>query len=96
MYGLPTADGEKIKIIERVTPEWYNLGMQLDFDGTGTTISTIERENHKDLKACCSKMFQHWLKENGLPCTWHTLIKLLRGINKNLAKEIESALMNPL
>ena len=72
---------------------WEDVCAQLNFDEDGTQLSIIDREHPKDLKGCCRAMFKHWLNGNGLPCTWRTLVELLRDLDrKNLAKEIESAL----
>ena len=72
---------------------WEDVCTQLDFDEDGTQLSIINKAHHGDPKACCRAMFRHWINGNGLPCTWRTLVGLLRDLDrKNLAKEIESAL----
>ena len=90
---LRTAQGKKIKIIERVAPFWQSLGDQLDFDKSGSKLATIKAD-HSTSKACCRAMFQHWLSGNGLtPCSWRTLIDLLNDLDEVvLAQDIQSAL----
>ena len=91
---LRTAQGKKIKIIERVAPFWQRLGDQLDFDNNGAKLALIKAEYPTNPVACCRAMFQHWLSENGLtPCSWRTLIDLLDDLDEVvLAQEIQSAL----
>ena len=90
---LRTAQGKKIKIIERVAPFWQRLGDQLDFDNSGSKLATIKAD-HSTSEACCRAMFQHWLSGNGLtPCSWRTLIDLLDDLDEVvLAQDIQSAL----
>ena len=91
---LRVTGGTNIKIIDRMADIWEDVCTQLDFDEDGTQLSIIDREHHGDLKACCRAMFKHWLNGNGLPCTWRTLVELLRDLDKiTLAEEIESALL---
>ena len=89
---LRTANGKKIKIIERVAPFWQSLGDQLNFDESGSKLALIEAD-HSTSEACCRAMFQHWLNGNGVtPCSWCTLIGLLDDLDQEvLAQEIEDA-----
>ena len=89
---LQTANGKKIKIIERVAPFWQSLGDQLDFDESGSKLALIKAD-HSMIEACCRAMFQHWLNGNGVtPCSWRTLIGLLDDLDQEvLAQEIEDA-----
>ena len=91
---LQTAEGKKIKIVERVAPFWQSLGDQLDFDGTGSKLALIKAD-HSTGEACCRAMFQHWLNGNGVrPCSWRKLIKLIDDLDEEvLAQEIEAALL---
>jgi hypothetical protein len=90
---LRTTQGKKIKIIERVAPFWQRLGDQLEFDESGSKVTTIKAD-HSTSEACCRAMFQHWLNGNGLtPCSWRTLIDLLDDLDEVvLAQDIQSAL----
>ena len=87
---LRTANGKKIKIIERVAPFWQSLGDQLDFDESGSKLALIKAD-HSTSEACCRAMFQHWLNGNGItPYSWRTLIGLLDDLDEEvLAQEIE-------
>ena len=94
LHLLRTAQGKKIKIIERVAPFWQSVGDQLDFDDSGSKLALIKAEYPTNPEACCRAMFQHWLSGNGLtPCSWRTLIDLLDDLDEVvLAQEIQSAL----
>jgi NAD-specific glutamate dehydrogenase len=89
---LKTSEGKKIKIIEKVAPKWKVLGFQLEFDEIGAKLDTIKTKNLSDPEECCSEMFQHWLKGNGVrPCSWRKLIELLEDCNfKDLAGQVNS------
>ena len=90
---LRTAQGKKIKIIERIGPFWQRLGDQLDFDNNGSKLALIKAD-HSTSEACCRAMFQHWVSGNGLtPCSWRTLIDLLDDLDEVvLAQDIQRAL----
>ena len=90
---LRTAQGKKIKIIERVSPFWQTIGDQLDFDDRGSKLALIKAEYPTNPVACCRAMFQHWLSGNGLtPCSWRTFIDLLNDLDEAvLAQDIQSA-----
>ena len=91
---LRTAQGKKIKIIEKVAPFWQSLGDHLDFDDNGSKLALIKAEYPTNPVACCRAMFQYWLSGNGLtPCSWRTLIDLLDDLDEVvLAQDIRSAL----
>jgi hypothetical protein len=90
---MRTSQGKKIKIIERVASFWQSLGDQLDFDESGSKVTTIKAD-HSTSEACCRAMFQHWINGNGLtPCSWRTLVDLLDDLDEVvLAQDIQSAL----
>ena len=93
LFIMRTTGGKEIEIIKSVAPIWQDLGDMLDFDDSGSWLSAIEKDHHGDPEACCRAMFQHWIKGYGLPCTWRTLIGLLRDLDREvLAEEIKSAL----
>ena len=92
---LRTAEGKKIKIIERVAPFWQSLGDQLDFDESGSKLALIKAEHPTNPEACCRAMFQHWLNGNGVkPCSWRKLVELIDDLDQEvLAQEIQTALL---
>ena len=92
---LRTAEGKKIKIIERVAPFWQSLGDQLDFDKSGSKLALIKAEHPTNPEACCRAMFQHWLNGNGVrPCSWRKLVELIDDLDQEvLAQEIQTALL---
>ena len=94
MSLLTTPEGKNIRIIKTISPVWKDLGDLLDFDDNGTELDIIAKEHPLDPKACCRAMFQHWLKGNGrIPCTWRTMVKLIKDTNQEtLAEDIETLL----
>ena len=76
---LEGVDGRKVRVIERVAPDWKDLAIALGFDQS--RIKTIERDYRGSREEACQEMFMRWLDgEHDLaqPCTWDTLIKRLR------------------
>ena len=92
---LKTAGGVKIRIINRLAPNWNTVGILLAFDDEGTHVATIDKKHHGDPAACCQAMFQHWLSGNGRkPLTWRHLIELLEDSDQEvLAGEVRNALV---
>ena len=76
---LEGVDGKKVRVIERVAPDWKDLAIALGFDQS--RIKTIEKNYRGSMEEACTEMFMRWLAgEHDLaqPCTWDTLIKCLR------------------
>ena len=91
---LKTTEGQKIRIIGDLAPEWKDFGVSLNFDPDGRTVNLIEAEQKiNGPVACCQAMFQHWLAGNGVPATWGTLIELLQDAEQShLAEQIKGVL----
>ena len=93
---LEDHDGHKIRVIERVAPDWRFLATALGFDKA--RIKIIERDYGRiSVEEACQEMFIRWLNgEHDLkPSTWGTLIQCLtqaglndvaRSLKKILAK----------
>ena len=92
---LKTSSGGKIKIINRLAPNWNIIGILLAFDDEGTQVATIDQKHRGDPVACCQAMFQHWLSGNGCkPLSWRTLIELLEDSDQEvLAGEVRNVLV---
>ena len=76
---LEGVDGRKVRIIERVAPDWKDLAIALGFDQS--RIMIIEEDCRGRVERASQEMFMRWLDgEHDLvqPCTWDTLIKCLR------------------
>ena len=76
---LEGVDGRKVRVIERVAPDWKDLAIALGFDQS--RIKTIEKDYRGSMDEACQEMFMRWLDgEHDLtqPCTWNTLINRLK------------------
>ena len=76
--------------------KWYDLGIDLLEAGDVEELDIISR--NPDIKTCCTKMFQLWLRKQRPTASWNQLINSLRqpGIELNhLATEIEQMLLQP-
>ena len=80
-----------------VGEKWYNLGIELLDPDDVEELDRIEAKHPSDLKKCCTKMFQFWLRKHPT-ASWNQLIIALRqqqpliGLNV-LAWEIEQMLL---
>ena len=82
-----------MKVIESVATDWRKIGALLDFDPAGKRLGIIAATEKDRPEDCCQSMFQHWLKGNGLPATWTTLIRVLEDCELNaVALEVKTAL----
>ena len=76
---LEGVDGRKVRVIERVAPDWKDLAIALGFDQS--RIMIIDEDCRGRVERACQEMFMRWLNgEHDLaqPCTWDTLINRLR------------------
>ena len=91
---LKGVDGGKVRVIERVAPNWKDLAIALGFDQS--RIKTIEKDYRGSMEEACQEMFMRWLDgEHDLaqPCTWDTLIKCLsRAVFRDLAIKLRAIL----
>ena len=71
---LERADGRKIRVIERVAPDWKDLAIAIGFDQS--RIMIIDEDCRGRVEEACRAMFMRWLDEE--LCTWDRLIKCLR------------------
>ena len=70
---LEGVDGRKVRVVERVAPDWKDLAIALGFDQS--RIKTIEKDYRGSMEEACQEMFMRWLAgEHDLaqPCTWDT------------------------
>ena len=76
---LEGVDGKKVRVMERVAPDWKHLAVSLKFDLW--KIRIIEMDHKTSADDACQEMFMRWLDgghDLAQPCTWDTLIKCLR------------------
>ena len=92
LMKLKTTKGDRVNIMESVTPSWKKLGFLMDLDSSGQKVKNIEAEhkqNGQDI--CCQELFTVWL--DGADATWGNLIELLVDLEQNeLAKQVRDAL----
>ena len=93
LSNFKSKSGERINIINRVSPHWSEFAVQLDFDNDGTTMQTIDKVCGPDPEACCKEMMREWLSGKGRqPVTWELLVEILKDCELGvLAKQVEEA-----
>ena len=65
-----------------IAPQWRDLGEQLLLEKNTPKLNIIEKDNPKDIEACCRKMFEYWLGvDEG--ASWNKLINALEEIGQN-------------
>ena len=71
--------------------KWKDLGVELlsTVDNGVAKLDIICKNNPKDVEACCTEMFKHWL-ENAADASWDKLVEALEVIGyKVFAKELK-------
>lgn len=63
------------EVLDIVAPKWHELAMELLDEAAH--VKVIEADYRGDVRACCSKMFQHWL-ERDYNASWKKLISILK------------------
>ena len=88
---LPTEQEFNKYIRDKVAPDWYYLGGQLQIPHEQLNI--IRSDTSLDIRMCCTKTFQYWLQVD-TTANWNKLIKALEDINHNvLAKTIKEEIL---
>jgi len=78
-------------VIPHVGEKWYDLGLQLLDNNQDSELQSIQANHEHDVKKCCSKTLNYWLKTHP-DCNWGQLVEALRQPAVeliNLAKSIE-------
>ena len=88
--SLECPGGTIIRIIEKTSHNWYNLGLGLGFEGH--VLDAIDLQFRRPNDACRS-VLQDWLLGRGKqPVTWKTLIQALEKANfPALVLELQTA-----
>ena len=69
-----------------------SFGIFLLNDESGDRVDIIEDEHHGKPKRISHGILQEWLRGNGLPVTWETLVKALRDTKPfALADKVQAA-----
>ena len=93
LLSFPKLDGGKIKIVQRLTTKFQQLGILLLNDNVGAITSSLVCEHRSHVEQTNLAILQKWLEGNGKPRTWETFIAVLKEIGHgDLAKEIEDNL----
>ena len=66
-----------------VTPQWYDLGVQLLNEEQAKKLNVIQSDHPKDSDKCCTVLFNYWL-EVDITASWDKLIIALRHIGKDV------------
>ena len=81
-----------LEIPQHVGPRYLEFGVLLLNDDTGSHVRSLESECLRDSKRIVVKILEGWLKGEGVPVTWKSLIEVLRHIKLSvLADQIEQA-----
>ena len=75
--------------------KWRDLGVQLLDPTSGDMLDIIEKDNQNDVKECCKRMLQKWLKKTP-DASWNQLLEALRSPDvelNHLANQIEQEFM---
>ena len=90
---LTFPNGNEVRIMEKVTPEWAKVAIALGFNGA--KIRTIKMGAHYQPEEACLEMFTDWLDggHDLEPPTWDVLIQSLNAANLiNLANLLSTTI----
>ena len=87
VYTYPGTDKPTLKLLNKhvkpvISPHWRDLGVQLLEEKYTHKLNIIEKNNPKDVEACCKEMFEYWLTVDERAC-WNKLIIALEEIGQN-------------
>ena len=81
---------KSVNIPREVGDKYFDFGIHLLQDATGTHMRDLERELRGNGEDINKRVLQEWLSGEGRPVTWATLVEVLNIIGKGeLAKEID-------
>ena len=94
VYWTGTTDSPTLKKLHRyrdnIGDHWFDLGVELLENSDVEALRIIKKEFPKDIRRCCSEMFQLWL-ERCPSAEWKDLISALHYIGcKHLAEKIQN------
>ena len=69
-----------------VVPRWYDLGVQLLNRHHLHLLDEIQANHQKDVRACCTEMFDTWLQTK-LGACWNQLCDALTEISLPVAAD---------
>ena len=69
------------KVIPQICPLWREVGIQLNLDIT--ILNEIRANHHGDVRQCCTRMFEEWLKQD-TETTWLTVLSACSTVKQNL------------
>ena len=82
-----------LKVHQQISTKYKDFGTFLLNDDTGYLVNNIERKCQQTPDEINTKILEEWLAGGGRPCTWETLIEVLRECKLNaLADQIQDAM----
>ena len=82
----PTTPNLMIHVAHKIPTKWHAVGIQLHIKNS--TLESFEKQTN-DPSRLYPKVFDQWEREQNVPYTWNTIIKVLDVIDeKKTATEI--------
>ena len=78
-HKKPTISQLQNFVIHKVTPKYYELGIELYKDPDVHRLDAIKKAFAADLASGCTDMFNFWLQTYGENATWDRLIRALKA-----------------
>ena len=80
------------QVIPQVCPMWDDIGRQLKLNIA--TLNEIRANCHGDVRQCCSRMFEVWLKQD-TEASWITVMSACTRVKQNLESSLVSSPHQP-
>ena len=85
----------QLNVPQQVGTKYKGFGTLLLNDGTGNVVNNISAECQQKPDEINTKILEEWIAGRGRPCTWDTLIKVLKDCELNtLADQIQDTKMH--
>ena len=69
------------QVIPTVCPLWRDIGLQLNLKTP--MLNEIKANCHEDVRQCCSRVFEEWLKQHS-KASWCVLVNACSRVRENL------------
>ena len=90
IHHFPVTTDTTVNIPREVGVKYFEFGTHLLQDATGAFIRSLEVELNRNSERINQHILEHWLKGEGRPISWDTLVEVLNIIRMGeLAKKIE-------
>ena len=79
------------QVVPFICPMWKDIGLHMDLNIA--ILNEIEYNHLSDVRKCCTRMFEEWLKQD-TKASWSTVLSALKKVTDNLSSGPDEAVTN--